>query len=300
MFSSWNALEYRLHARVGILHGTRPAVRLWYALRALDTEGAGKVVVPVGEIEKQLGRSSLTVRRYLMDATFFRSYYVEGSDLTVYLHGLASVCRALGFSDIGPVGFTEGLDTIQTDSALIGAQSLQQSSQYLAIKALKGKHANLVDASTIQADSSFITGGVTDAYMDRAPQCMGNITINTVSGRPQKVHLLHEAATLYGASLEGIATLLQVCSKTVSRALKGVLRIRQAQQIQEWEYQALKVEASQTLRGINDESPYPFYSRHAFYGPYRLYTYLYYPLHKLCSQRNLKSHVNPSLKACGL
>jgi len=235
-----------------------------------------------------------------MDTTFFRSHYVEDGTITVYLHGLAAVCKELGFTDIGPIGFNEGLGQLQKDAALIGAQSLQQSSQHLAIKALRGKHPNLVDASTIQADSSFITGGVTDAFMDHAPQCLGNLTINTVSGRPQKVHLLHQAATLYGASLEGIAGLLQVCSKTIARALKGVLRIRQAQQIPEWEYQALKVEASQTLRGTNDESPYPFYSHHAFYGPYRLYTYLYYPLHKLCSQRNLKSHINPSLKAYGL
>lgn len=40
---AWNTLEYRLHARVGILHGTKPAVCLWYALRALDVDGTGKV-----------------------------------------------------------------------------------------------------------------------------------------------------------------------------------------------------------------------------------------------------------------
>ncbi len=36
---AWNTLEYRLHARVGILQGTKPAVCLWYALRALDVDG---------------------------------------------------------------------------------------------------------------------------------------------------------------------------------------------------------------------------------------------------------------------
>ena len=300
MSTSWHTLEYRLHARVGILHGTRPAVRLWYALRALDVDGSGKVIVSLGEIEGQLSKSSLTVRRYLKDDTFFRNYYVEGGALTVYLHGLRSVCKALGFTDVGPTGFTEGLDSIQKDSALIGAQSLQQSSMYLATIALKGKHPDLVDATTMGTDSSFITEGVTDANMGHAPQCLGNLTINTVSGRAQKVHLLREGATLYGASLQGIGALLQVCSKTISRALRGVLRIRQAQQIPEWEYMALQVEASQTLRGTNDDSPYPFYSRHKSYGPYRLHTYLYYPLHALCSQRALKSHINPSLKAHGL
>lgn len=299
----WNTLEYRLHARVGILHGTRPAVRLWYALRALDTEGTGKVTVPVGEIEQQLGKSRLTVRRYLKDTTFFRSHYVEGGALlTVYLHGLAAVCKALGFTDIGPVGFNEGLGQLQKDAALIGAQSLQQASLYLATRDRDREHDVLdaVNIKTIDGAASFITWGVTDHVMldDAATQCEGTLTINTVAGRPQRVHVLHEGATLYGASLEGIANLLQVCSKTISRALQGVLRIRQAQQISEWEYQALRAEASESLTGTVDDCPYPFYSRDRVLGPYRLHTYLYYPLYALCSQRRIKSRVNPWLKEC--
>lgn len=301
---SWNALEYRLHARVGILHGTRPAVRLWYALRALDVAGTGKVTVPVGEIEQQLCRSSLTVSRYLKDTTFFRSHYVEGGALTVYLHGLAAVCKALGFTDIGPVGFNEGLDQLQKDAALIGAQSLQQASLYLATRDRDREH-DVLDAVNIKpvgGTASFITWGATDtdtAVLDvTVTQCEGTLTINTVTGRPQTVHMLREGATLYGASLEGIAGLLQVCSKTISRALQGVLRIRQAQQIPEWEYQALRAEASDSLTGTVEDCPYPFYSRDRVLGPYRLHTYLYYPLYALCSQRRIKSRVNPYLKEC--
>jgi hypothetical protein len=108
--------------------------------------------------------------------------------------------------------------------------------------------------------------------------------------------------TLYGASLQGVADLLQVCMKTVSRALRGVLRIRQAQQIPMWKYNQLQMEASETLTGSQDGSAYPFYSFHNVFGPYRLHTYLYYPLHVLCSQRRLKAHINPRLKGgdvCG-
>lgn len=321
---AWNTLEYRLHARVGILHGTKPAVCLWYALRALDVDGTGKVTIPVGEAEVQLGKSASTIRRYLMDDMFFRSYTVAYGVITIYLHGLASVCRALHLTDIGPVGFNEGLGQIVKDSALVGAVALQQASLYLATHDKEGHRIDerypdgtprVMDAtkiSTVQelmGTASYITGGATaattidpsDVLVD-APQCKGTFIINTVTGRPQPVHMLQLGTTIYGASLEGIAALLQVCSKTISRALQGTLRIRQAQQIYWSEYYHLKNEASETLTGTNDDCKYAFYSKHEYMGPYRLYTYLYYPLYQLCSQRVLKSHINPWLKGpdcCG-
>lgn len=312
---SWHTLEYRLHARVGILHGRKPAVQLWYALRALDVDGSGKVTIPVGEAERQLGKSASTIRRYLMDDVLFRSYSVTDGVITIYLHGLASVCRALYLTDIGPVGFNEGLGQLVKDSALVGAVALQQASLYLATHDKQGHCIDAVDVvdatkiTTVQelmGTTSYITGGVTaattlaeDVLVD-VPQLKGTFTINTITGRPQPVHMLRLGTHMYGASLAGIAGLLQVCSKTISRALQGTLRIRQAQQIYWSEYYHLKNEASETLTGTNSEDcKYPFYSKHEHMGPYRLYTYLYYPLYQLCSQRVLKSHVNPWLKGCG-
>lgn len=306
---SWNTLEYRLHARVGILHGVRPAVRLWYALRALDVEGTGKVVIPAGEIERQLGKSRTTIWRYLQDRVFFRSYRYGGGLLTVYLHGLRAVCLSLGIDSIGPVGFNMGLTTIQKDSAAIGAQSLQQSSLYLArLAAHKDKKViSVLDATLIQ-QPSHITEGATavlglmhDTWDTFLPAkgtslCAGSIPVKTVSGSHTLVHLLECSATLYGASLEGIATMLGVCSKTISRSLRGVARIRQAQRVPYWEYKYWQHEASENLgRSVSPG----FYGYNKDYGAYKLYTYLYYPNYCLCSQRVLKSHVNPALKGGG-
>jgi hypothetical protein len=282
-------------------------------MRALDVDGTGKVTIPVGEAEVQLGKSSSTIRRYLMDDMFFRSCTVADGKITIYLHGLASVCRALHLTDIGPVGFNEGLCQIVKDSALVGAVALQQASLYLATHDKEGHRIDepdVLDATKIMSTdelmgrSSYITEGVTTIHQDPdaiidAPQCKGTFTINTVMGRPQPIHMLRLGTRMYGASLEGIAGLLQVCSKTISRALQGTLRVRQAQQIYWSQYYHLKNEASETLTGTNENSPYPFYSKHEHMGPYRLYTYLYYPLYQLCSQRVLKSHVNPWLKGCG-
>lgn len=309
---SWNSLEYRLHARVGVLQGIMPAVQLWYALRALDVSGSGKVSITTGDMERQLGKGRTTIWRYLKDKTFFRSHVTVKGVVTVYLHGLRSVCRALHLDSIGPIGFNVGLKSIQRDSAAIGAQSLQQSSLYLALLSsrkdkkvigdplTKGKVADVLDASLLE-ESSFITGGATSIageclLQGAAPQCIGTLPIKTVSGAQQEVHMLRASATLYGASLEGIAKLLRVCSKTVSKSLMGTRRIRQAQQVPLWEYNALQVEAADNF-GRSEEAG--FYSYHKKYGSYRLYTYLYYPYYPLCSQRVLKSHINPSLKVGG-
>jgi hypothetical protein len=288
----------------------RPAVCLWYALRALDNSGAGKVSVALSEIMRQLKKSRTTIWRYLQDATFFRYHSTRNGIVTVYLQGLRSVCRTLRLPDIGPVGFNMGLQKIQKDSAAIGAQSLQQSSLYLAILATRkaGKTANIFDATLLEK-SSFITEGAPSTLggpqdkskktkkekKKKPPQYMGSFDIKTVNGRPQEIHLLHRTVTLYGASIAGIARLLLVCSKTIAKSLEGTLRIRQAHQIPSVIYYGLRVEAADNF-GRNEDCPYAFYSKHKHLGPYRLHTYLYYPNFVLCSQRILKSHINPSLK----
>lgn len=295
---SWHSLPYRLHARIGILSGVRPAVQLWYALRALDVNGSGKVSITTTEAMSQLGRSRTTIWRYLKDATFFRSHTTKDGVLTIYLQGLRSVCKSLGLEGIGPIGFNEGLDSIQKDSASIGAQSLQQSSRFLAqLASQKDKKVPDVLDATLLEKSSFISVGAPSPIKGQtiqaiAPQCLGTLPLKTISGYPQEVYMLRQRATIYGASIEGIAKLLGVCSRTISKALKGTLRIRQAQQIPLWEYYARKHQASENFGRMEGKG---FYSLHKEYGAYRLYTYLYYPFHHLCSQRVLKSRVNPSL-----
>jgi hypothetical protein len=288
---SWHSLQYRLHARIGILSGVRPAVQLWYALRALDMNGSGKVSITMAEAMSQLGRSRTTIWRYLKDTTFFRSHTTKDGMLTIYLQGLRSVCKSLGLVGIGPIGFNEGLDSIQKDSASIGAQFLQQCSMFLAVLASQktNKLPNTLDATLLE-NTSFISGGV-PSPIKGASQCIGTLSINTVSGSPQTVHVLHQYTTPYGASIEGIADLLGVCAKTISRSLKGSIRIRQAQQISYIEYYSKRQEAKENLGRMDG-----FYSLHREYGAYRLYTYLYYPQYHLCSQRVLKSHVNPHLR----
>lgn len=298
---SWHILEYRLHARVGILQGTKPAVQLWYALRALDVEGTGKVIIPTGEIEVQLGKSRTTIWRYLQDRTFFRSYSYGAGLLTVYLHGLRAVCQSLGLDSIGPVGFNQGLTTIQKDSAAIGAQALQQCSMYVAKVACinEGREPSLLDATLI-GGASFMSRGVTSSLLGSSykqgpiSQIYAELSIKNTSGIPQPVQLLRKSATVYGASIEGIGRLLRVCSKTISKSLQGTLRIRQAQHMPRWEYLALRFEASENMGKRLDSSG--FFSFHEEYGAYRLHTYLYYPYYALCSQKTLKSLVNPVLR----
>jgi hypothetical protein len=303
---SWHELEYRVHSRIGILCGARPAAQLWYACRALDVNGCGHVTIPSGEVERQLGKSRTTVWRYLNDTTFFRAYHYRDGYLTIYMHGLSATCLNLGLNGIGPVGFNVGLDSIQADAAAIGAQALQQQSKWVATHMPgKGPTAS-VDATTITdlGNSSFISGGLPSISDGAAPPgailldplCAGTATLHTVNGLPFTVHVLNIAGTIYGASLEGIGALLHVCSKTVSRSLRNSLRVRQGQQIPMWKYLGLRFEACETLNGRNEDSPYCYYALHKILGPYRLYTYLYYPMYQLCSQKRLKARVNPYLK----
>jgi hypothetical protein len=101
-----NVVQGRLPLAVrifaGLLDCGRSAVRTWFALRAISTQGW--VDIKVAEIAKWLSCDRSIVYRHLGDKIFFPQVSRVGGKVRVYLAGIAKVGIALGYTTAKSLG----------------------------------------------------------------------------------------------------------------------------------------------------------------------------------------------------
>jgi hypothetical protein len=86
----------------GLLDCGHAAVRTWFALRALSTQGW--VDIRVSDIANWLGCDRSVIYKHLADKVFFPQVYKVGKNIRVYLGGIHKVAIALGYMTAKSLG----------------------------------------------------------------------------------------------------------------------------------------------------------------------------------------------------
>lgn len=132
------------------------AIKLWYACRAIDQSGSGRVQVAIADLVDAIGVSIATIRRYLQDGKrlkFFRHARTAQGIVTLFYASTVQVCAANGLESLGAVtevaiGELKNLKAIATQAE---AQKLQQASFH---KARKGQKRPLPTADELIPSSA--------------------------------------------------------------------------------------------------------------------------------------------------
>ena len=118
------------------------AIKLWYACRAIDQSGSGRVQCAIADLANVLQVSIATIRRYLKDGKrlkFFRDARTAHGIVTVFYSSTVQVCMANGLESLGAV--TEvaisDLHNLKAIATQAEAQKLQQASYHKARKGQK-------------------------------------------------------------------------------------------------------------------------------------------------------------------
>lgn len=198
-----------------------PWARLWYYLRALDTQGRGWVEVSWSQTKQILGCGYSTLYQWLREAKEAGAIYHykrKGDRLTVRLGGLFNVCQTLGLNGWGavttlPLG--EVLEKCRMLATAIATQELQERSRYAAYKSL-----NKSEKQTFRMPSAFDV-----IEMGRTA------SLKPIRGANKIPYLLHVGAKRafvskgfipFGASEVAIASSLGISDRTVRRHLTSL------------------------------------------------------------------------------
>ncbi|MBA3789557.1 hypothetical protein H0X32_04190 [Patescibacteria group bacterium] len=98
-------LTVRVHAELA----REDWAKLWYLLRAFDTEGQGHVELPLQLCQELLDVSQSTIYRWLASGReigAYRSSRVRDGVLDIWLGGLTAICRNLKKTQWGTVAVT--------------------------------------------------------------------------------------------------------------------------------------------------------------------------------------------------
>ncbi|NEQ51020.1 MAG: hypothetical protein F6K11_12950 [Leptolyngbya sp. SIO3F4] len=192
----------RIYSR---LLDTCEQARLWHVLRALDTEGTGRVYFGVTEIASLMSVSTNTIYRWLKAGlgVWWRSRRRVDGQIELYLSGVAKVACALGVDGLGAIAEVP-LDTLtrmgsKALATALEAEYRQKQAYWAAKKAKKGQaKKSVIDPRT--------------ATSDNFPGANGMAMVNNGFQIP-------------GASISGIAKTVGRSQSTIKRRLNNRWRI---------------------------------------------------------------------------
>ena len=193
----------RIYSR---LLDTCEQARLWHVLRALDTEGTGRVYFGVGDIATLMSVSPQTIYRWLKQGLgiWWRSRRRIDDQVELYLSGVAAVACALGVDGLGAIAEVP-LDTLtrmgsKALATALEAEYRQRQAYWAAKKAKKGQAKKSVFDPHDAASS------------DNFPGAKGMAVVNNGFQIP-------------GASVAGIAKTVGRSQSTIKRRLNNRWRI---------------------------------------------------------------------------
>ena len=193
----------RIYSR---LLNTCEQARLWHVLRALDTEGTGRVYFAVSDLAFLMSVSSNTIYRWLKQGLgiWWRSRRRVDDQVELYLSGIAKVACALGVDGLGAIAEVP-LDNLTRMGSKALATALEaeyrQRQAYWAAKKAKKGHAKKSVIDPHDAASS-----------DNFPGAKGMAVVRNGFQIP-------------GASIAGIAKTVERSQSTIKRRLNNQWRI---------------------------------------------------------------------------
>ena len=118
------------------------AIKLWYACRAIDRVGSGRIECAIADLADALTVSIATIRRYLKDGRrlkFFRNARTANGIVTLFYASTVQVCMATGLKSLGAITevAVSELKNLKAIATQAEAQKLQQASFRKARKGLK-------------------------------------------------------------------------------------------------------------------------------------------------------------------
>ncbi|MEM8611749.1 MAG: hypothetical protein AAGF93_06995 [Cyanobacteria bacterium P01_H01_bin.105] len=193
----------RIYSR--LLDTCEPA-RLWHVLRALDTEGTGRVYFGMDEIAALMSVSTQTIYRWLKQGLgiWWRSRRRVDDQVELYLSGVAKVACALGVGGLGAIAEVPLSELSRMGSKALAtaleATYRQKQAYWAAKKTKKGQAKNsVIDPHTA-------------ASSDKFPGANGMAVVNNGFQVP-------------GASISGIARTVERSQSTIKRRLNNRWRI---------------------------------------------------------------------------
>lgn len=281
-------MELRLHAQLAIKVLQVPALQLWYYCRGLDLVGSGRVVLPSAAL-RTFHKDRTTTWRWLNNSVLFRKYSFNraAGTYTVYMRSLPKVCKALGVTALGGIGWTDTVTDLPAQAALLQAQHRQSQAAWLA------ERTKLPGMRVCKPELYFDYLGQPLSEISpgsRASRATGIRSYFQFAGRT--IAMVSRRTAMYGASVKGIASSLGIAYATAVKLLKGTTRIQLAQTIS-WKYFfKARFEQSENL-GVALESGF-FTKQNTL--PVKLLPYRYYPLFTTTNQRKLRQRVNAASK----
>jgi len=311
-----NINEVYIHSHLAIKGLHRPAIKLWYVCRGLDSNGSGRAMMQQSYILELLDISRPTLYRYLKDQVLFRFYKSRKGELIIYYNSAKKVSKELDV-DLGPraIGIIE--DDIVKQAVQIQAISLQQQSFYLANrdnsttaidykKCSFNKKGDFAPKYNKAASRHKIVNPI-NCYFDEEgnPKSPSSLCQGVLDGSFMpfaKAHELGAAAGVkemqlnngykylqadynvlpYGGSIKGIAKRLGISIKAVTRRLKDLPKVRIAYKSFWSKYKEHLFDAAENL-GKALEHGYIINPKTK--EVFKWGTYLYYPLYQLKASR---------------
>ena len=193
----------RIYSR---LLDTCEQARLWHVLRALDTEGTGRVYFGVSDMAALMSVSTQTIYRWLKQGLgiWWRSRRRVDGQVELYLSGVAKVACALGVDGLGAIAEVPLSELTRMGSKALAtaleAEYRQRQAYWAAKKAKKGQAKKSVfDPHDAASSDSF-------------PGAKGMAVVN-------------DGFQIPGASIAGIARVVERSQSTIKRRLNNRWRV---------------------------------------------------------------------------
>lgn len=165
-----------VHSR--ILDVAPVAIRVWYAMRALDVCGSGRVKFLVPDLAASLRVSVPTLKRYLRQALglgYLRSLCKHQQTVEVYYASLFDVALRLGIEDLGAISEIDigvlNRSYIKAVATQLDAERYQRASMHLARRdtprAQRGRILNPNQILAPQSPSSHCSRGENVVFVGR-------------------------------------------------------------------------------------------------------------------------------------
>jgi hypothetical protein len=230
MNNQFPSLEVIVHS--GIVRAFGVETSLYYILRGLDLNGSGKVAT-TKYLDFGLSRKTLIARlKRLVSHGLVRSFSFAGNSLTAYISSPKQICikNNLEFGTCGWFGF-DLLKDIVKNVTLMTAQSIQSSAAYKVKIDDEESHKNsvinskdLVHAIQIVEEVRNLTRDQILADQHILPAILGKRVLGY--NRNAKTLIVPEQVPVACASHVAIGETLQISTRTVSRHLHSVPKVR--------------------------------------------------------------------------
>jgi predicted transcriptional regulator len=218
----------------GLLDCGHPAVRSWFALKALDTNGQGWVDINIPKFSDWIGCACSTIYRHLPDKKFFHRIVRVGGKVRVYLRAIAKVAVDFGL-DVKGLGACTEFDPKwlgkHSLSVLYGTELEAQNGQRQAYKTAIHSTRGLKRSKIINPAKAVVIKSKREQVLtrerDRRRKEAGRSAVSPgFQARAFRFFRIAHDQSVPGVTQSEIASRLGRCDRTIRRRLSNATRIR--------------------------------------------------------------------------